>query len=98
MVMENRMTAIVSLFAQLQLFDMRPAWEMAGPDEDQQVQNLLFEGALATAMDSEGGHAPAMGASSMGRRRPRWSANARAWSIGRGKLEFIMALVNFEKF
>jgi site-specific DNA recombinase len=34
-------------FAQLQLMDMRTVWEMAGPEERQRVQNLLFDGALS---------------------------------------------------
>ncbi len=34
-------------FAQLQMVDVRAVWEMAGPDERQRVQNLLFDGALS---------------------------------------------------
>lgn len=41
----SRRTAAESFikFAQLQLLDLAGAWKIAGPEERQRVQNLLFE-------------------------------------------------------
>ena len=38
-------------FAELHLMDIRSVWEMAGPDERQRVQNLLFDGGLTYSPD-----------------------------------------------